>query len=428
MAKSTLSQNSETKKWPQIVAALIATLGSFSLGCGIGWASPTLPNIDPELCDDECDITDVPEVLVPWIGSLYLLGGVIAGPLAFSILDRIGRKKTMMGLSLPMLLGYGMITASYYLNNITVLLIGRFLAGISGCAYALVAPMFISEMSEPSIRGGLATMMQLMASVGVLFVGILNINSAVHWNFISAIMIGIPVIMTISLLFVPDSPKYLVMKNQIEDARKALQWFRGTTKTVVDVELEQMVEAYQREKEIGSISLKQLLTERIYLQPFILASFIMFGQQFCGVNFILFNAETIFTQAGSSVDPTLAACYIALSQFLATFASALIVDKLGRRILLIGSDLFMAVSMAAMGTYSYMDENKGNSCENSTATILQSMETLNDPSFQWKDLLHLLLRIENECDDSEGGKFDPEMVADLGWLPITSLSLFCLYV
>ena len=95
------------------------------------------------------------------------------------------------------------------------------------------------------------------------------------------------------------------MKNQIEDARKALQWFRGTTKTVVDVELEQMVEAYQREKEIGSISLKQLLTERIYLQPFILASFIMFGQQFCGVNFILFNAETIFTQAGSSVDPSI---------------------------------------------------------------------------------------------------------------------------
>ena len=111
--------------------------------------------------------------------------------------------------------------------------------------------------------------------------------------------------MTISLLFVPDSPKYLVMKNQIEDARKALQWFRGTNNAVVDVELEQMVEAYQREKEIGSISLKQLLTERIYLQPFILAAFIMFGQQFCGVNFILFNAETIFTQAGSSVDPSM---------------------------------------------------------------------------------------------------------------------------
>ena len=67
-----------------------------------------------------------------------------------------------------------------------------YFSGISGCAYALVAPMFISEMSEPSIRGGLASVMQLMASVGVLFVGILNINSAVHWNFISAILIGVP--------------------------------------------------------------------------------------------------------------------------------------------------------------------------------------------------------------------------------------------
>ena len=65
-------------------------------------------------------------------------------------------------------------------------------SGISGCAYALVAPMFISEMSEPSIRGGLASVMQLMASVGVLFVGVLNINGAVHWNLISAILIGVP--------------------------------------------------------------------------------------------------------------------------------------------------------------------------------------------------------------------------------------------
>ena len=67
-----------------------------------------------------------------------------------------------------------------------------YFSGISGCAYALVAPMFISEMSEPSIRGGLASVMQLMASVGVLFVGILNINGTVHWNFISAILIGVP--------------------------------------------------------------------------------------------------------------------------------------------------------------------------------------------------------------------------------------------
>ena len=57
-------------------------------------------------------------------------------------------------------------------------------------------------------------------------------------------------------------------------------------------------------------------------------------------------------------------------------------------------------------------------------TMILLQETLNDASFQWKDLLHLLLRIENECDDSEGGKFDPEMVADLGWLPITSLISF----
>ena len=108
--------------------------------------------------------------------------------------------------------------------------------------------------------------------------------------------------MTICLLFVPDSPKYLVMKNKKKEAQKALQWFRGSN-AMVDAELQQIIEACQREKEIGSISLKQLLTERIYLQPFILALFGMFGQQFSGVNAILFNAETIFTKAGSTIDP-----------------------------------------------------------------------------------------------------------------------------
>ena len=64
--------------------------------------------------------------------------------------------------------------------------------GFSGCAYALVAPMFISEIAEPSIRGALASLMQLMATLGLLFVDALNINGAVHWNYISAICIGIP--------------------------------------------------------------------------------------------------------------------------------------------------------------------------------------------------------------------------------------------
>ena len=65
-------------------------------------------------------------------------------------------------------------------------------SGLSGCAYALVAPMFISEMSETSIRGALASLMQLMATFGLLFVDALNINGVVHWNYISAICISIP--------------------------------------------------------------------------------------------------------------------------------------------------------------------------------------------------------------------------------------------
>ena len=74
-------------------------------------------------------MSDVPQKAVPWIGSLFPLGGVVVGPIAFLILDQIGRKKTLISLSVPMLVGYGLLTSSYYLDNIVVLLVGRFLSG-----------------------------------------------------------------------------------------------------------------------------------------------------------------------------------------------------------------------------------------------------------------------------------------------------------
>lgn len=91
-----------------------------------------------------------------------------------------------------MLLGYILLTVTQTLDSLITLFLGRFLAGLSGGAYALVAPYYVSEIAETSMRGALASLMQLMATFGVLFVDALNIYDAVNWVHISAICIAIP--------------------------------------------------------------------------------------------------------------------------------------------------------------------------------------------------------------------------------------------
>ena len=66
----------------------------------------------------------------------------------------------------------------------------------------------------------------------------------------------------------------------------------------------QMTESYEEERKIGSISFRELMSKRVYWQPFLIAMFGMFGQQFCGINVVFFYQQTIFEKANSSVDPS----------------------------------------------------------------------------------------------------------------------------
>jgi hypothetical protein len=105
------------------------------------------------------------------------------------------------------------------------------------------------------------------------------------------------------MIFMPDSPKYMIAKQNHEEARKALQWLRGSNYNP-DAELKEMQLSNEEEQKIGSISLSELFSNRLYWQPFLISMFGMFGQQFCGINVVFFYLETIFIQAGSSIAPS----------------------------------------------------------------------------------------------------------------------------
>jgi MFS family permease len=169
-----------------------------------------LPKIIPDECQDDCDLGDVPASMTSWIGPLFPLGAASSGPFVFYLLNKIGRKNTICVASLPILAGYILLSLANGYDSIIMVFIGRFLVGksdfkikkkfyaidvflgVSSGAYVLVAPLYVGETAETSIRGALASFTQLMLSIGITFVDALNISQAVSWTNISWICVSIP--------------------------------------------------------------------------------------------------------------------------------------------------------------------------------------------------------------------------------------------
>jgi MFS family permease len=208
-------------------------------------------------------------------------------------MPRLGKKWTMIILALPFIAGWLMIIFSV---NAPMLYIGRLLTGFSAGAFGLLAPSYTSEIAEPSIRGALGSLQQLVATLGVLFVTV--VGKYVTWRVLSGILLVFPTLMAVWMFFMPESPVFLISKGRRDDAKKALLFLRGPH---IDVEpelltIEQNVEA---SKHVGSVGFVTLISDKVYLIPILLSMVLMFLQQFSGVNAVISYAVQIF-KVGSS--------------------------------------------------------------------------------------------------------------------------------
>ena len=115
------------------------TLGSFSVGNALAWTSPALPNISQELCRNQnhntsnisgqCDIDGVTLELAGWIGPLLPAGAILVAPMIGFLVNKLGRKYSMVVLCIPNFVGWLLVTISKSKNSITGLYIGRILIG-----------------------------------------------------------------------------------------------------------------------------------------------------------------------------------------------------------------------------------------------------------------------------------------------------------
>lgn len=322
------------------------TGGAFAAGTTLGWSSP----IKQALVDPSNDTERAYEFTITndgyaWIGSSVTLGAALVCLVIGTIIQIFGRKLTMLLLVIPFTVGWALVI---FATNLAMLISGRFLLGISGGAFCVAAPTYIGEIAQSSVRGSLGSYFQLMLVVGVLFSYIVGAYANVlALNLICA---SLPLIFGIIFMFMPETPTYLISKGKKEAAAKSLKWLRGSQYDYSG-ELADLQAQHETEKN-NKVSIFTALGRRSTKRALFISLGLMFFQQMSGINAVIFFTKDIFEMAGTS-DSGKATIIVGIMQVISVFISSIIVDKLGRRLLLIPSSIVMILCTFLMGVYFY---------------------------------------------------------------------------
>ncbi|CAO1352409.1 unnamed protein product [Diamesa tonsa] len=343
----------EGKKYRQFLAAVLSNISSIALGTTLGWTSPAFPKLT-----NENDLSDSPLSFVPskeelsWIGSLVALGALFAPFVAGPLADIIGRKWTLLSSSLFYALSYVLLILTC---NVPQIYVARLLQGF-GVGFVMTAQtMYIGEIASDDCRGALGSFMQVGIVAGILYVYCIGpYVSFITYQYLCLI---IPILFAVTFYFMPDSPHFYISKGRKADAIKSLKYLRGKSTEGIQEELNQIQESVEESmKNKGSAA--DIFNNKGNVKALIISAGLVSFQQLSGINVVLFYSQSIFEKTGSSMEPAIATILVGIVQVLASGCTPLIVDRLGRKLILLTSAAGMAIGLGFMGLYFLLDAQK----------------------------------------------------------------------
>ncbi len=320
-----------------VVASVIAAFGGLLFGYDTGVVAAALPFITDAFALDDT---------MKQVVTASLLAGAVVGVIAGGALsDRFGRRTTLLGVTVL----YALATAASAIAPATGFLIGaRFFLGVAIGISSLVVPTYIAEMSPPKNRGALVSLHQFMVTVGILIaylVGYGLAGEASGWRWMIGVAIAPAVLMFLGVLILPESPRWLVANGEQERARRVLARTRPAER-VAD-ELAEIIETVREE---GRITYRELLGPRF--RRWISVGVVAAGaSQVVGVNAIIYYVPTILEDVGGYGKTTAIGVSVAVGvvNVLFTIPALLWIDRMGRRVWILGGTVVIIVSLAALG-------------------------------------------------------------------------------
>lgn len=219
-------------------------------------------------------------------------------------------------------------------------------------------PLFLTEVAPIQHRGAVNIMFQLFVTIGIFIANLVNYGTGNIHPFGWRISLGLAVVpgfvLLIGSMIITETPPCLVNKGKIEEGKAALQKIRGITD--VEAEFEQIVDAYEQGSQVKHPFRK--LFEREQFPALVISNSIQIFQQFTGINAIMFYNPVLFQTLGFKTDASLLSAVITgLVNVGSTFVSIFLVDKVGRRKLLLQACVQMLISQVQFFRQKFLHES-----------------------------------------------------------------------
>ncbi|MEL0253229.1 MAG: sugar porter family MFS transporter, partial [Novosphingobium sp.] len=325
----------------------VATIGGLLFGYDSGAVNGTQAGLKAAFALDDNGLGFT-------VGSLLVgcaAGAFTAGRMA----DRFGRKRIMVLAAILFLVG-ALVQGTT--DNHTLFVVFRFLGGMAVGAASVLSPAYISEVAPAAIRGRLTSVQQVMIITGLTAAFVVNYVLAQQAGDSLGELAGVPawrwmylaqavpaVVFLVALQFIPESPRYLVSSGRPDEAKAVLTRIFGETEAARKVEEIRASFAIDHRPRLADV-----LAPGTVLRPIVWAGLIIaVFQQFVGINVIFYYGETLWKLAGVSEKAALERNIISgVVSIAACFITMALVDKVGRKPLLLVGSAGMTLALGAM--------------------------------------------------------------------------------
>lgn len=325
----------------------VATIGGLLFGYDSGAVNGTQAGLKEAFALDDAGLGFT-------VGSL-LIGCAVGAFLAGRLADALGRKRVMVIAALLFLVG---AIVQGETDSHTLFVIARFAGGMAVGAASVLSPLYISEVAPAKIRGRLTTVQQVMIITGLTAAFLVNyflaqaagdslgeVGGLPAWRWMYLAQAAPAAVFLVALLFIPESPRYLVNRGREDEARAVLTRLFGAEEADRKVGEIRASFAGDRAPSLSDVLAKGTIFRPIVWAGILLATF----QQFVGINVIFYYGETLWRLAGVSEEVALERNIISgIASIAAVFAALLLIDRIGRKPLLLIGSAGMAVTLGAM--------------------------------------------------------------------------------
>jgi SP family sugar porter-like MFS transporter len=320
-----------------LTISLVTALGGLLFGFDISVISGTIPFIQ--------EYFGLTEAMKGWVVSSALIGCIIGASLVGKLGDKYGRRKVLMVTGI--LFGASAIGTALS-ETIPAFVMYRILGGLAVGGASVLAPMYIAEVSPAPVRGRMVSINQLTIVIGISLAYYSNYfllsmgETAWRWMFAAEALPAI--VFTFSLFIIPESPRWLVARNNENEALRILNRIADA-----DFANTELAEIHESLKDHKPARLKDAFQKK-YRYILLLGIFLAVFQQWSGINVIFFYAPDIFAKARLGIDDALfQTTLIGVINIVFTLIAMRVIDKIGRKLMMLIGSAGLAICYIVIG-------------------------------------------------------------------------------